>query len=67
MCCFPPVYGLHAQSPRVDQFKDLCHHDSSFPLGVCSCCQSFDHDMNSCPYYDVSDELYARLNAMKRQ
>ena len=20
--------------------------------------------MNSCPYYDISDELYARLNAM---
>jgi len=27
-------------------------------------CQSFDHDVNSCPYYDVSDEAYTRLNAM---
>ena len=27
-------------------------------------CQSFDHDVNSCPYYDVSDEAYARLNTM---
>jgi len=29
-----------------------------------SSCQSFDHDMNSCPYYEIFDELYARLNAM---
>ena len=29
-----------------------------------SYCQSFDHDVNSCPYYDVFDESYARLNAM---
>jgi len=27
-------------------------------------CQSFDHDANSCPYYDIFDECYARLNAM---
>jgi len=25
---------------------------------------TLNHDVNSCPYYDVSDELYARLNAM---
>ena len=31
---------------------------------MCSYCQSFDHDVNSYPYYDVFDEPYARLNAM---
>jgi len=31
---------------------------------VCYCCSSFDHDVNSCPYYDVSDECYIRLDAM---
>jgi len=34
------------------------------PHDVCSCRQSFDHDVNSYPYYDVSDEAYARLNAL---
>ena len=29
-----------------------------------SYCQSFDHDVNSYPYYDVCDKCYARLNAM---
>ena len=27
-------------------------------------CQSFDHDANSYPYYDVSNESYATPNAM---
>jgi len=31
---------------------------------VCSYCSSFDHDVNSCPYYDVFDECCARLDAM---
>ena len=31
---------------------------------LCSFYQSFDHDVNSCPYYDVSDECYARVDAM---
>ena len=31
---------------------------------VCSYCQSFGHDVNFCPYYDISDECYARLNTM---
>jgi len=31
---------------------------------VCSYCSFFDHDVNSYPYYDVSDECYARLDAM---
>jgi len=31
---------------------------------VCYYCQSFDHDESSCPYYDVFDELYAKLDAM---
>ena len=29
-----------------------------------SYCQSFNHDVNSYPYYDVSNECYARLNTM---
>ena len=60
----PPPYDLHAQSPCVDQFGDGCDHHSSYPLDICSHCQSFDHNVNSCPYYDVSDEAHARLNAM---
>ena len=31
---------------------------------VCSYYQSFDHDVNSYPYYDVSNKCYARLDAM---
>ena len=31
---------------------------------MCSCCQSFDHDVNSCPYYDILDSCYAKLNAV---
>jgi len=51
----PPPYDLHAQSPCVYQFKDGCGHDSSCPLDVCPYSQSSDHDLNSCPYYDVSN------------
>jgi len=31
---------------------------------VCSYCKCFDHDVNSCPYYDFFDECYARLDIM---
>jgi len=31
---------------------------------VCSYCSSFEHDVNSCPYYDIFDECYARLDSM---
>jgi len=61
---YPPPHDLHAQSPCVDQFRDACHHYSSSPYDVCSYCQSSNHYVNSCPYYDVPDEVYARLNAM---
>jgi len=64
VCPSPPPYHLHDQSPCVNQFRDGCDHDSSYPLDLCSYCQSFDHDVNSCPYYDVSDEAYVKLNAM---
>ena len=60
----PPPYYLHAQSPCVDQFRDAYDHDSSYPLDICSYCQSFEHEVNSYPYYDISDELYARLNVI---
>jgi len=26
--------------------------------------QSFDHDVNDCPYCDISNESYTKLNAM---
>jgi len=42
----------------------MCDHHSSYPHVVCSYCQSFDYSVNSCPYYDISDECYAILNAM---
>jgi len=59
-----PCYDLYAQSLCVDQFRDAYDHDSSYPHDVYSYCQSFDHDVNSCPCYDVSNESYAKLNAM---
>jgi len=64
VCPFPHPYDLHAQSPYIDQLRDVCDHHSSYPHILCSYCQSFDHDVNSYPYYDVFDEAYARLNAM---
>ena len=51
-CPSPPSYDLHAQAPCVDEFRDVCDHYSSYPLNACSYCQSFDHDANSCPYYN---------------
>jgi len=59
-----PPYDLHAQSPCVCQFRDACDRYSSYPNDICSCCQSSNYDVNSLPYYDVSNEAYARLNAM---
>ena len=44
--------------------RDQFHHCSSYPHVLCSFCQSSDHDVHSCPYYDVSDECYARLDAI---
>jgi len=63
-CPSPPPYDSHTQSPCVDQFRDACDQYSSYPLNACSYCQSFDHDVNSCPYYDISDESYAKLDVM---
>ena len=31
---------------------------------VCSYCQSFNHDASSCPYYDIFDACYVKLNAI---
>ena len=45
----PPPYDLHTQSSCVDQFRDAYDHGSSYPHDVCSYCQSFDHDVDSCP------------------
>jgi len=62
MCPSPPPYVLHAQSPSIDQFRNLCNNHSFYPISVCSCCQSFNHDVNSYPYCDLSNESHARLN-----
>ena len=64
MCPSLLPYDLHAQSPCVDQLRDVCDHRASHPHIMCSYCQSFDQDVNSYPYYDVYDEAYGRLNAM---
>jgi len=63
-CPSPPPYYSHAQSTYTDQFRDACDHYSSYPLDACSYCQSFDYDVKSYPYYDISDESYAKLDAM---
>ena len=31
---------------------------------MCSYCQSFDHDASYYPYYNISNEWYAKLNAI---
>jgi len=36
VCPSLPSYYLHAQSPCVDQFSDICDHHSSYPHDVCS-------------------------------
>ena len=48
----------------MDQFRDAYDHRSSYPHDVCSYCQSFDHDVNSCLYYDGFDEAHGTLNTM---
>ena len=64
VCHSPSHYDLHAQSPCVDEFRDVCDHHCFYPRDVCSYCQFFHHDENSCPGYDVSNEEYTRLNTM---
>ena len=59
----PPPYDLHAQSHYEDQFRDVYDHHS-YPYVVCFYYQSFDHDVNYYPYYSVSNETCAILNAM---
>jgi len=49
---------------QYDDDRDPYHHYSSYPHALCSFCQSFDHDVNTCPYYDVFNECYARLDAI---
>ena len=40
-----------------------CDFHAYCPL-VCSCCHSLDHDANSYPYSNISDECYAQPNAI---
>jgi len=60
----PPPYDFHAQSPCTNQIRDACDHYFSSPLDACSYCQSFDHDVNSCPSYDVFIDSCARLTVL---
>ena len=62
MCPSPPPYDFHAQSPYIDQFRDAYDHYSSSPLDTSFYCQSFDHDVNYCPSYDVFNDSCAILN-----
>jgi len=59
-----PPCDFHVKSPCTDQFRDACDHYSSSPLDACSYCQSFDHDVNSCPSYYVFNDSCARLNVL---
>jgi len=58
---FLTFHGLHAQSPHVEQFTEGYHHHSSYSHVVCSYYQSFDNDVNSCLYYDISNECHAGI------
>jgi len=49
---------------QFDDVRDPYHHYPSYPHVLCSYYRSFDHDVHLCPYYDVSNECYARLSAM---
>ena len=64
MCPSRLLYGLHTQSSYVNQPRVSYHHDSYYPHVVCSNFQSFDHDANSCPYYDIFDKCYAKFNTV---
>jgi len=61
-----PWYQWH---PEIASESFECLSSTSYdfhaysPL-VCSYCHSLDHDANSCPYSDISDECYAKLDAM---
>jgi len=63
VCSSLPPYNLHLNL-HVDQCRDVYDHHCSYPLGACSYCQSFGHDVNFYFYYDLFYESYARLNAM---
>jgi len=49
---------------QYDDARDSYHHYSYYPYVLFSFCQSFDHDVHSCPYYDISYECHARLSVM---
>jgi len=40
---------------QLNDARDRYHHHFSYPHVLCSFFQSLDHDVNSCPYYDVFD------------
>jgi len=57
-CPSTSPYGIHTQSPCVDQRRDLPHHYPYYPHVMCSYCRSFDHDVTHCTCYDVSNESF---------
>ena len=60
---FPPPYGLHAQSPCIDQLKDLCHHYSSYLHVACFFANLLTMMWIFFPYYDIFDKSYVRCDA----
>ena len=64
VCSSPHAYDLYAESPHVNPVRGIFDHHSFYLHVVCYYYQSFDHDVNSCPHYDVSDECQVKHNAM---
>jgi len=62
-----PWYQWHHEVASNESF--VCPSPTSDDLHthsllMYSYCQSFDHDANSYPYYDISNACYVRLNAL---
>ena len=55
----------HNSASESFEYPSPTFHDlhAYSPL-QCSYCQSVDHVTNYCPYYDISDDCYANLNAL---
>ena len=65
MCLFLNPYDLHVQSPCVYQSSGSYHHHHLYYAHVVRFnCESYDHDVNSCPYHVICYEGFVRLNGM---
>ena len=59
LCSLNASYQLHCEC-----VSEAFVYPSPPPPDACSYCQSFDHDVNSCPSYVVFNDLCARLNVL---